>query len=413
MKKLFVYFNQELAGYLYQENGKMSFEYSEQAISKNTAQLSCSLAIKKARFNSEITEAFFQGLLPEGSAKSIIAKDQKISTRNTFALLAELGRDCAGSIEIYPDEISFKQSKCADFAYKTEDESYEILTNLEMRPLYYGDDDFRVSGAGAQDKLIACLVDGLVVLPLNGTPSTHIFKPEINSLAQTCHNEYFCMNLALEIGLIAPKSQLIKLKDKTFYCVDRYDRFYENGVWKRIHQEDFCQALGVLPDGKYQSDGGPSLEDCFNLLDRIGVSGQDKIRFLRMIIFNFIVGNTDAHAKNFSIIYRGEKPELAPCYDIMSTIIYAHHYPKAKMAMKLMSQNYFSSMVNRENFAKLSEITGFKANFILKHLDDLCDKILKQAPLLAEKLNSEPLSISNCYDDILKIIEKHTKNVKM
>ncbi len=413
MKKcLFVYFEKELAGYLTKEEGKLAFQYADTYLSKaDSLKLSASLPLQNTAFSHDETEAFFQGLLPEGHAKSVIAKTQKISSKNTFALLEVLGRDCAGSIEIYSSEKDFKASQQAEFDYKTEDEACKILTSLQQRPLYFGDEDFRVSGAGAQDKLIACLIDNQLALPLNGTASTHIFKPVINDLPDSCHNEYFCMLLAKEIGFSVPKVQLLQIKDKIFYCVSRYDRTSSKGITKRIHQEDFCQALGILPDNKYQSDGGPSYEDCFNLLNKISVTGKDKIAFLDLIIYNYIIGNTDAHAKNFSLLYKTKKPVFAPCYDLMSTVIYAPHYPKAKMAMKLMSQNYLISKVSRDSFAKLSEITGFREDFILKRVDDVCKRVAEKAHNLATDLNKENHTKSTVYPKVLTVVDKHIEKI--
>ncbi len=411
-KKLFVYFEKILAGHIVTARGKIAFQYDTNYLANIHARaLSNSLPLQENIFSSNLSEAFFQGLLPEGHAKSVIAKAHKVSSKNTYALLEELGGDCAGSIEIYSSEIAFQASQQTSFDHKTIEESYVILTSLQQRPLYFGDDGFRVSGAGAQDKLIACLVDGRVALPLHGTPSTHIFKPEINDLPQSCHNEYFCMLLAKAVGLPTPDVKLLHVKDKIFYCVNRYDRIIKNETTLRVHQEDFCQALGIAPDTKYQSDGGPSLMDCFLLLQEAGVSGIDKRIFLDMVIFNYLIGNTDAHAKNFSIIYQGKKPFLAPCYDLMSTVIYMPHYPKAKMAMKLMSQNYFMAQVTRANFAKLSTITGFREDFILKRVDIICQKTLEKAPLLVEELNESIFSRSPIYNKILEVITNHVTRI--
>ncbi len=408
MSTLFVYYNDVLLGYLQKD---MTFQYDAEYLALDTAlPLSFSLPLRSEPFAQAIAEPFFEGLLPEGNARSLIAKAHKVSSKNTFALLQELGRDCAGALVVSPSPME-KQERSQEYDYKTEDEAYTILSSLPQRPLFYGEDDFCVSGAGAQDKLIACIFDDKLALPLHGTPSTHIIKPEIHGLPQSCYNELFCMRLAKSVGFAVPNTFLFTAKEMVCYVVERYDR-KKNGLWCRRHQEDFCQALGVPSDKKYQSDGGPSLKDCFTLLNDIGVTASDKMTFLNMVIFNYIIGNNDAHAKNFSIMYNGKKPSLAPCYDIMSTVVYDPHYPKSKMAMKIASQNYFSININREKFAMLSEITGFRKDFILKCVDTMCDKIQNKAQNLAQELNADPRTASNVYDDILAIISKHSAKLQ-
>ncbi len=219
------------------------------------------------------------------------------------------------------------------------------------------------------------------------------------------------MSLAKEIGFSTPKVELLQIKDKIFYCITRYDRKTQDSKTTRVHQEDFCQALGILPENKYQADEGPSLKDCFELINMLGLSGRDKIAFLDLVIYNYLIGNTDAHAKNFSLLYNTKKPELAPCYDLMSTIVYAPHYAKAKMAMKLMSQNYLISHISRDNFAKLTQITGFREDFILKRVDIISKLTMEKALLLVQKLNTRELYSSPIYDKILEIINNHVEKI--
>ncbi len=160
-----------------------------------------------------------------------------------------------------------------------------------------------------------------VFLPLKGTPSTHIIKPEIEDFPDSVLNEYFCMQLSSECDLNTAKSSILKLKDTLFYVTTRYDRLVENDEVKRLHQEDFCQLLGVDPSVKYESEGGPNLIQCFKLLRELELTATDTIQFLDKVIFNFIIGNGDAHAKNFSILYTDEGPRLAPSYDLLATVV--------------------------------------------------------------------------------------------
>lgn len=409
-----VYFKNKLAGYLTYDNGLLSFQYDKDYITNNErAPLSASLPLNDTIFNDNVARPFFDGLLPEDVARVQIARILKTDTRNTFALLKGIGADCAGAISIQPANVKIQDPAKPEYRYVNDDEAYNILGSLKIRPLYIGDDDFRISGSGAQDKLIACIVNNQLALPLNGTPSTHIIKPNIEGYSNTTLNELFCMKLAKACGLNAPECFIKTIKDKKFYVVERYDREKNNGLWTRIHQEDFCQILNILPENKYESDGGPSLESCFALLDKISVSASSKIAFIDLVIFNYLIGNGDAHAKNFSVLYKNNIPELAPCYDLMCTAIMAPYYDKHRMAMKLGASKYYMSRVKRENFEKLSEISGYRADFILKRLDMLSARIITKAKELADKLNSSADTQTDVYSAIINIIEKHVSMTRI
>ena len=409
-----VYFKNKLAGYLTYDNGLLSFQYDKDYIASNeSAPLSVSLPLNDTIFNDSVTRPFFDGLLPEDVARAQIARILKTDTRNTFALLKGIGADCAGAISIQPANVKIQDPAKPEYRYVNDDEAYNILGSLKIRPLYIGDDDFRISGSGAQDKLIACIVNNQLALPLNGTPSTHIIKPNIEGYTNTTLNELFCMKLAKACGLNAPECFIKTINDKKFYVVERYDREKNNGLWTRLHQEDFCQILNILPENKYESDGGPSLASCFALLDKISVSASSKIAFIDLVVFNYLIGNGDAHAKNFSILYKNNIPELAPCYDLMCTAIMAPYYDKHIMAMKLGASKYYMSRVKRENFEKLSEISGYRADFILKRLDMLSARIITKAKELADKLNSSADTQTDVYSAIINIIEKHVSMTRI
>lgn len=408
-----IYFKNKLAGFLNYESGQLSFRYNEDYLENpNNPPLSASLPLNENIYDDRVTRPFFDGLLPEDTARVQIARILKTDNRNTFALLKNIGADCAGAISVLPQNAKINDVTEPTYRFVNDDEAYDILNSLKTRPLYIGDDDFRVSGSGAQDKLIACIIDNKLALPLNGTPSTHIIKPNIEGYKNTVFNELFCMKLAKACGLNAPDCFIKTLKDKSFYVVERYDREKKDNFWSRIHQEDFCQILNVLPENKYESDGGPNLAACFELLNKIGAPAISKIAFTDLVIFNYLVGNGDAHAKNFSILYKNDIPELAPCYDLMCTAILAPYYDKYKMAMKLCASKYYMSNVRRENFAKLSEISGYRSDFILKRLDALSSKILDKATQLAKILNSSPDTKSDVYADIIEIIKKHISMVQ-
>jgi serine/threonine-protein kinase HipA len=178
--------------------------------------------------------------------------------------------------------------------------------------------------AGAQPKIPVVLVGGAIALPAPGQPTTHILKPPITRFKGTTENEAFVMRLAAAIKLDVASVEPRVVHGRTFLLIRRYDRSISDaGHVGRIHQEDFCQALGIPPDRKYAGEGGPTFKDGFELLRKTSrVAGVDVLRLLDAAIFNVIVGNADAHGKNFSILYDRDGPRLATLYDLLSTAFY-------------------------------------------------------------------------------------------
>ena len=208
-----VYFKNKLAGYLSYNNGELSFQYDAKYLANNDrSPLSASLPLNESIFNDNVVRPFFDGLLPEDVARTQIARILKTDSRNTFALLKGIGADCAGAISVQPQNARLQDPSKPEYRYIEDEEAYDILNSLKVRPLYIGDDDFRISGSGAQDKLIACIIDNKLALPLNGTPSTHIIKPNIEGYKDTVFNELFCMKLAKACGLSTPECFIKTIK---------------------------------------------------------------------------------------------------------------------------------------------------------------------------------------------------------
>jgi len=227
-------------------------------------------------------------------------------------------------------------------------------------------------------------------LPAPGQPTTHIFKPPIARFAATTENEAFVMRLAAAIGLdVAPVEPQV-VRDRTFLLVERYDRaFGEDGTVRRIHQEDFCQALGVPPETKYASEGGPTFKDCFELLRRVAARpAVDVLKLLDAVIFNAIAGNADAHGKNFSILYGDEGTRLAPLYDLLATAAYPD-----------LSQKFAMKIGKRATVAELDAKgwTGFAADaglglpLIRRRVADMCKRIGAQIPATVAALSQPGL----------------------
>lgn len=387
---LSVYLFSKFAGTLEHENGVLSFAYDKEYLKDPKSKpLSYLIPLSCEVFHNDKLIPFISNLLPDESVRAKIARILGISFDNTFALIKELGGDCAGAISFEQGEKNLPTPQI--YKELSDNEAYEILANLSNNPLNLGFEGYRISGSGAQNKLVAKVENSKVFLPLKGTPSTHIIKPEIEGFLDSVLNEYFCMQLSSECDLNTAKSSILKLKDTLFYVTTRYDRVVENAEVKRLHQEDFCQLLGVDPSVKYESEGGPNLNQCFKLLRELELTAADIIQFLDKVIFNFIIGNGDAHAKNFSILYTNDGPRLAPSYDLLATVVYKQIKPR--MAMKISNHKDFK-FLTAKHFFYLAEEVQLSKRLVKAELTKVASKVLDKIDPLQAKLSEEyPSSI--------------------
>ena len=316
------------------DSGQLSLRYLDTA----DRPLSLGLPLQEAPHGHAACEAYFGGLLPEGDAARVaIARRFGANARNTFSLLGAIGRECAGAVSLHdPADVPRPDDDVPPMLRVLDDaELAAHLRDLPRKPLFLGVDGLRLSLAGTQDKAAVCMIDGQPALPLAGTPSTHILKPSHDRLPHTVENEWLCLSLARQAGFAVPAVEIRTADGLPYLLIERYDRHVApDGRVRRIHQEDFCQALGVPSALKYQADGGPGLAACFALAERLAAPGVARTDLLRRAVFNFLVGNGDAHAKNFAILHPAAGgSRLAPAYDLLST----RFYPDLsdRMAMKV------------------------------------------------------------------------------
>lgn len=411
-----VYLYDRRVGQLHSRQGVLSFQYEAAAIQRGYhSQLSVSLPLQEAAFDHGVTAAFFSGLLPDEGVRHRLARYLQLSERNTFALLKAIGGECAGAVSVYPSGVHPEDSFNPTYRILSSSEAHTVLSELDKRPLDVGDIDVRISGGGAQNKLMVAFVEGNMAIPTRGTPSTHIVKPTISGVEDSVQNEFFCMKLAHAVGLPVPEVDIYWVEGVPYYLVHRYDRAVEpSALVHRLHQEDFCQALHISPEMKYESEGGPSLEDSFALLgQRIAsgcMAGRNKVTLFQGVVFNFLIGNGDAHGKNFSILYNNDAEQLAPFYDLMSTAVYSNIH-KAKMAMKLGGRYKFKE-IGLRHFERLGEAIEFREDFVKKQIFLLTKKILQAATVLSCELNSTSSTESSVYARIVSVIERHCGQLK-
>ena len=403
---LAVYLFDRRVGDLALVEGRLQFSYRSDWLQQaDAAPLSCSLPLQVAPFNDVQARPFFAGLLPEGKLRQLIARQFQVSKQNDFALLDHIGGECAGAVSLLPpDQIPAVSEQANDIDWLSDSEVFALLDELPQRPMLAGQDGLRLSLAGAQDKLPVVFDGQRIGLPRNGTPSSHILKPAIAAVEDSVINEGFCLALAGAMQLNTAQSRICAVHDRSFLLVERYDRTQAaNGQRVRLHQEDFCQALGVVPELKYQNEGGPGLDQCFDLVRRVTrPSAPQVLRLLDAVIFNALIGNHDAHAKNFSILYADKGAVLAPLYDILSTAVYPSLTPK--MAMQLGGKYTFSEVQVR-HWDRFAQAAGLSVAQARKRILGLCQRLPVVARRLQTSVDNE-FAGNSVIEHIVQLIEQ-------
>ncbi len=387
MERLNVYLCGRLAGALERDGGTVTFSYLSEYLSQpDAAVVSSTLPLSPDAYGERDVMAFFSNLLPDEDVRRRIAEILHLSPEDTFGLLRAIGGDCAGAVAFWEPGREPDASRPPEFRELSDAESADLLGSLSVRPLGIGEDFRGISGAGAQDKLIACLRDGKILLPLHGTPSTHIFKPDIERFPQSVYNEFFCMSLSRLCGFDTARCDIVRFGDLDYYVTERYDREIRGGIAARLHQEDFCQLLKCRPEIKYQDQGGPSIVDCAKLLQRLALPGSDVLSFVDRVVFNFIIGNGDAHGKNFSLLYHGKRPRLAPAYDLICTTVYPAI--SKKMAMKFDGKFDFR-WVTPGKIVRTFERAGIGKKVVLDSIARQCESVKASLPVLLDSVSVE------------------------
>ena len=366
MRALDVYIHGHLAGRLVlRDNGLTTFQYDQTWLARpDAAPISLSLPLREQRFPHRECIPYFSGVLPEGRSRELIARILGISETNDFALLERIGGECAGAVTLLPEGTP---PATADEGMRVlnDAELGQALHELRRRPLLVGSEGLRLSLAGAQDKLPVRIVDGRVALPLGTAASTHIIKPASLDFDGLVFNEAFCLTLAQAVGLPTSACSVGRVDDIDYLAVERFDRRFDGERVLRVHQEDFCQALSATPERKYQSEGGPSLKRCFDLLRAVSAAPVlDLGALLDAVVFNVVIGNNDAHGKNFALRHREDgTTRLAPLYDLVSTA----YYPDLarNMAMRVGRQA-IGDRITPNDLRRLAKEAGLAAPLVMR-----------------------------------------------
>ena len=389
MRALTVWWEGAVVGSLTADRrGAMRFGYDGGWVADPSASaLSVSLPKRPEPFPPRACRPFFEGLLPEGAQRDAVAAALGVSPANGFKLLERLGGEVAGALTLWPaGETPPPSGAAGPPTVVSDDDLAGLLAGLEARPFLAGTLGLRLSLAGAQSKLPVVVVDGRIALPAPGQPTTHILKPPIARFEATTENEAFAMRFAAAVGLdAAPVEPYRAGGGPPCLLVGRYDRRSgPDGVVRRLHQEDFCQALAVVAGRKYAADGGPGFRQCFDLVRRAcSRPAVELLKLLDAAIVQVLLGNADAHGKNYSLLYRGDGIALAPLYDLLSTVAYPDLSPA--FAMKVARRATLEEL-RRGDWDRFARGIGLGAPIVRRRVGELAGLALERAEEVAGDL---------------------------
>ena len=360
-------------------DGATSFRYDPDWLSSDRAfPISLSMPLSDRIWSGEGAASYFDGLLPDDrTVREKIAAREHAESAGIFDLLAVIGRDCVGALRFVPEGADPGDPTRMDYRPVSDDEIAARLAALGTNPLglYADEDDFRISIAGVQEKTAFLWIDNQWQLPLGPTPTSHIFKPAMKEgpngtdFSDTPWNEWLCLTLCCALGIEIARTEVRVFDGKPVMVVERFDRTWQEGILYRLPQEDLCQALGVPPMRKYQSDGGPGIVDVMSFLNGAIAPYEDRLTFMKAQIVFWLLAAIDGHAKNFSIFLTPGGYRLTPLYDVMSAAPYPE-FPvqKVKLAMAIGDKGYYRlSQIQHRHFYQ----TGKKAGLSVQDMDNL------------------------------------------
>ena len=416
-----LYFQDLQVGQLrYQVGGELEFIYHTDWLGwEHAFPVSLSLPLKaKPHIGNNVTTVF-DNLLPDKVETRLrLSEIVEANGYDVYSLLAKIGRDCAGAIQLLPEGEEPTSNEAVKGRSIDDQNIAEMLNNLSTLPLGIGpSEDFRITLAGAQEKTALLFWKDKWHIPEQASPTTHIIKPEIGilnnglNLTQSVDNEFFCLTLLKNFGIPTANAKICVFQKKKALAVERFDRTWkDDNCLLRLPQEDCCQALSVPPMTKYQADGGPSMKRILNLLKSSDKPKRNQKLFLKTQIMFWLIGAPDGHAKNFSLMLKpGGNFSLAPIYDVMSVQPAIDQQQlrlnQVKLAMSVGNRRHYviEEIVSR-HFEQTAIATGNNPRLISKLLEEIKDKKKQAISATFNALPSNfPMKIA---DSIINSLEK-------
>jgi serine/threonine-protein kinase HipA len=422
-KELIVLLGGDRMGELSQDaGGALGLVYADSYRERPSAiPVSLSMPLSQRSQPPATVRAFCQGLLPDNEGVlERWGRDFQVSAGNPFALLRHVGEDCAGAVQfVQPDRVEALLANVGSVVPLTVEQIAERLRTLRRDPSAWhlaGTGQFSLAGAQAKTALHLDPSTGQWGDPSGAVPTTHILKPAITGFDDHDLNEHLCLTAARIAGLRAATSRVLTFGAERAIVVDRYDRLPAgDGSVVRIHQEDMCQALGVPPSAKYQSEGGPTPEQIIELLRRVvepaPVAELEVRRFVDALALNWLIAGTDAHAKNYSVLLTPGQIRLAPLYDVASSLPYDDMYlPRLRLAMRIGSE-YRVDAINQRHWDAFADQNGLDAGRTKQRIDDLARGL---PAAFREAAGSGPVRAlgSDLPGRLVAAIEEHVKRCR-
>ena len=383
------------------KDSRLSFTYGKTwRDDPNAYPLSLSMPLGSATHGHARIEAFLWGLLPDNDrVLQNWGTRFQVSPKNVFRLISHVGEDCAGAVQfVSPERLEtlIAEPAAREIQWLTEDDVAERPRTLRADHSAWrsASDTGQFSLAGAQPKTALLFERKRWGVPSGRIPTTHILKPPTGEWDGHAENEHFSLQLARSLGLIVPNSSVVRFQDEIAIVVERYDRARAGGRWVRIHQEDMCQALGLHPTHKYESDGGPGAQRIVELLREQSSSPEEDVQsFVDAIAFNWLIAGTDAHAKNYSLLLgQNGVVRLAPLYDLASILPYpAVDTSKVKLAMKIGGE-YRLRNIGLRHWQKLAAELRLDEEKLIDRIRAMAEAMPDQAEAIQKQIEGEGLS---------------------
>jgi serine/threonine-protein kinase HipA len=432
--RLQVYQNGDIVGYLMKEpSGAVEFVYADEWLSNDRAYpVSLSMPLREDAYKGAPVVAVFENLLPDSeSLKSRVAEKVGADGTDAYSLLAQIGRDCVGALQFFPEnaDVDFSKLHTIQGEAIKDEEIESLLNNLARVPLGLDrEHDFRISVAGAQEKTALLFHKGKWMRPLGATPTTHILKTQIGELpngidlSNSVENEFYGLAVMEAFGLPVNKAEIKTFGKTKSLVIERFDRAWtKDGILLRIPQEDCCQALSIPPSRKYQSDNRPSNEkqpsmvEILNLLKGSDQPAEDQKAFLKAQIIFWLIGATDGHGKNFSVyLGQGGRFVLTPFYDVLTAQPFfdAHKLQKKemKMAMSVGNNNHYKMAdIQGRHFVQTVQKAGLPDYIAKEALDEIAGMAEKAMQSLEEKLPADfPTEL---HESVIKAVKTRLKSL--
>lgn len=404
-----VYLHRDLVGYLGHHGSDVWFKYSDSAIetsTSNSRQISVHLPVREEVYGHQETLGYFDNLLLESDTRAALARAAKQDQRDVPGLLGQVGGECAGAIALWPHGTVVPAKQ--EYRSYSKAQLGELFDEAHGAQFTQAQLESRQSMSGVQDKLVFRRQSTSYDLPLEGAPGDVILKRPSQRYPGLVENEYACQRLVAALGLDAAATEA---HTGSLYALEsrRYDRITGSTGIRRLHQEDFCQALGRPPSAKYQSSNGPGFGELARVLRRFSSqAASDVSRLVRMAIVNLCLGNMDAHAKNWSLLYADEGIRLAPFYDVVATLVYPALTASYSMYIGAAARPKDLSAAALERFARDLQVTP---DTVRRSIEEVTEGIHHHWPQVASAAVQET-GYTGVYDQITATIGEQVQLVR-